>query len=105
MKHKKILNSLILLLSAALLISCEESTGPDNSKDPKPPGYQEEIPWPSLADSPWPMYHHDPQNTGRTNYSGPFSISSITEIKSAITATNVILSEDSSFFITIRKSL
>jgi hypothetical protein len=39
--------------------------------EPKPPGYQEDIPWPSLADSPWPMYQHDPQNTGRSKYKGP----------------------------------
>lgn len=32
---------------------------------------QEQIPWPSLADSPWPMFHHDPQATGRSQYVGP----------------------------------
>ena len=32
---------------------------------------QANIPWPSLADSPWPMYHHDPQSTGRSQYKGP----------------------------------
>jgi len=37
----------------------------------KPEGYQEDIPWPSLADSPWPMCFHDPQATGRTKYKGP----------------------------------
>jgi len=36
-----------------------------------PPGYQEDIPWPSLADSPWPMNHHDPQSTGRSKFVGP----------------------------------
>jgi sugar lactone lactonase YvrE len=71
MRQKTILNSLILLLTAALLFSCEESTGPDNGGDPKPPGYQEEIPWPSLADSPWPIHHADPQNTGRSDLTGP----------------------------------
>ncbi|NWF49891.1 MAG: PQQ-like beta-propeller repeat protein, partial [Ignavibacteriaceae bacterium] len=39
--------------------------------EPKPPGYQEDIPWPSLADSPWPMNHADPQSTGRSKYVGP----------------------------------
>lgn len=34
---------------------------------------QEYIPWPSLADSPWPMYRHDPQGTGRSQYPGPQS--------------------------------
>lgn len=32
---------------------------------------QGEIPWPSLADSPWPMAKHDPQLTGRSPYLGP----------------------------------
>jgi outer membrane protein assembly factor BamB len=32
---------------------------------------QQDIPWPSLADSPWPMQHHDPQHTGRSPYRGP----------------------------------
>ena len=32
---------------------------------------QEEIHWPSLANSPWPMHMHDPQHTGRSPYSGP----------------------------------
>jgi len=32
---------------------------------------QIDITWPSLADSPWPMYHHDPQATGRSQYKGP----------------------------------
>ncbi|MEE9464321.1 MAG: PQQ-binding-like beta-propeller repeat protein [Candidatus Neomarinimicrobiota bacterium] len=32
---------------------------------------QEHIPWPSLADTPWPMYRHDPQGTGRSQYVGP----------------------------------
>lgn len=66
MRHKKIINMLILLLTAALLFSCEESTGPDNGDEQKPPGYQEDIPWPSLADSPWPMSNGNPQNTGRS---------------------------------------
>jgi hypothetical protein len=54
---------LFLLL---MLLSCKENpTTP--SEEPKPPGYQEDIPWPSLADSPWPMYRGNPQYTGRAN--------------------------------------
>jgi hypothetical protein len=51
-------------------ISCEKSTDPIETDKP-PPGYQEDIPWPSLANSPWPMAHHDPQNTGRSKLWGP----------------------------------
>lgn len=32
---------------------------------------QNEIPWPTLAKSPWPMAHKDPQSTGRSAYKGP----------------------------------
>lgn len=34
-------------------------------------GLQEDIPWPTLADSPWPMSHKDPQSTGRSEFKGP----------------------------------
>ncbi len=62
---------LVLLLGSVLLFtSCKES-----SVAPKPvqnpPGYQVDVSWPSLADSPWPIYRHDPQNTGRSKYAGP----------------------------------
>jgi outer membrane protein assembly factor BamB len=32
---------------------------------------QQQIPWPTLMDSPWPMIKHDPQGTGRSPYTGP----------------------------------
>jgi outer membrane protein assembly factor BamB len=32
---------------------------------------QVDIPWPTLADSPWSMMSHDPQATGRSPYVGP----------------------------------
>src|SRR3989339_841327 len=35
------------------------------------PQQQIDIPWPTLAKSPWPMIAHDPQITGRSPYSGP----------------------------------
>lgn len=63
---------IVLLLSTAMgviMMSCKESG--TNPPEEKPPGYQEDIPWPSLADSPWPMNHHDPQNTGRSKFNGP----------------------------------
>jgi len=33
--------------------------------------HQQQIPWPTLMDSPWPMIKHDPQATGRSPYVGP----------------------------------
>ncbi len=32
---------------------------------------QNDIPWPSLANTGWPMHHHDPQFTGRSKWPGP----------------------------------
>ncbi|MCH8011874.1 MAG: PQQ-like beta-propeller repeat protein [Candidatus Marinimicrobia bacterium] len=57
----------LIFLSAA----CEKNPtdGDDNGIPTTMP--QEHIPWPSLADSPWPMYRHDPQGTGRSQYVGP----------------------------------
>ena len=62
--------SLTCVVIAVMLTSCEQNPTAPN-EPPKPPGYQEDIYWPSLADSPWPMDHHDPQNTGRSQYGGP----------------------------------
>jgi hypothetical protein len=64
---KKVLN--IFLIFLFILLGCKDkSTTP---KDELPLGYQKDINWPSLADSPWPMNHHDPQSTGRCKFSGP----------------------------------
>ena len=61
---------IILICGFFILISCHKKnptdTPPDDNSHP-----QVDIPWPSLADSPWPMYHHDPQSTGRSQYRGP----------------------------------
>ncbi|NWF50465.1 MAG: PQQ-like beta-propeller repeat protein [Ignavibacteriaceae bacterium] len=64
----------IIIAAAVSLISFTLTTcNPTEpiSPEPKPPGYQEDIPWPSLADSPWPMHHGNPQSNGRSKYLGP----------------------------------
>lgn len=61
----KYLTKFLLLISPIFFSSfeCSDSiTNPPNY----PPGYQLDIPWPSLADSPWPMYRGNPQSTGRS---------------------------------------
>ncbi len=66
---KSVMRKSIIILSIVsfLFIGCEEE--PTDSEEN--PYQQEHIPWPSLADSPWPMFHHDPQGTGRSQYVGP----------------------------------
>jgi outer membrane protein assembly factor BamB len=66
------LNYLLLVSIVLFHTSCQKSTEPVDNDIP-PPGYQEDIPWPSLADSPWPMNHGDPQSTGRSKYPGPMA--------------------------------
>lgn len=61
---KKILVALIIL---HMIISCNTNE-PDDIEITSP---QININWPSLADTPWPMNHHDPQSTGRSKYPGP----------------------------------
>ncbi|PIU45439.1 MAG: hypothetical protein COS95_03590 [Ignavibacteriales bacterium CG07_land_8_20_14_0_80_59_12] len=64
----------VLILSFALFsASCRK-----NSQLVAPPDtahfltkQQHEISWPGLANSPWPMFLHDAQHTGRSPYRGP----------------------------------
>ena len=68
MKKSKLM---ILIFFLTMIFSCQREKNPI-----KPPGGgnihpQADIPWPSLAKSPWPMHHHDPQSTGRSPYVGP----------------------------------
>lgn len=60
---------LISILILSFSFECQDNV--TDPPPPKPPGYQEEIYWPSLADSPWPINHGDPQSTGRSKYVGP----------------------------------
>jgi len=57
-----------MFIILVIMSACPDS--PTNPKDENP-YKQEPVDWPSLADSPWPMYRHDPQNTGRSEYLGP----------------------------------
>jgi len=57
--------SLSLLISFVIFTSCKEkvTNAPDT---PLPEGYQQDVLWPSLADSPWPIVFGDPQWTKRS---------------------------------------
>ncbi|MBZ0180052.1 MAG: PQQ-binding-like beta-propeller repeat protein [Melioribacteraceae bacterium] len=93
--------SIIFLFSSFLfsfIISCDST---DPKPPEKPPGYQEDIPWPSLADSPWPIYRGDPQCTGRSsiiqNTQGIIKWS----IDSLEVASGVIVQPDSTIIIAV----
>ncbi len=54
-----------LIITLLIFVTCDEDKVDTN------PFEQEHIEWPSLADSPWPIMHGDPQHTGRSQYAGP----------------------------------
>jgi outer membrane protein assembly factor BamB len=59
---------LLFILLSLLVASCtkDDITPPDDT-----PKKQVDIPWPSLAKSPWPMNHGNPQGNGRSSSYGP----------------------------------
>ena len=70
---KPLLAVALLLVLLLPILSCKKNNtivdpGPNNNWVTKP---QIDIPWPGLANSPWPMFLHDPQHTGRSPYRGP----------------------------------
>ena len=94
----------LLLTFLFLITGCkDEGTKPQEF----PPGYQQDIPWPSLADSPWPMNHHDPQSTGRSKYAGPISGIINWEIDSVYMKSGISIGPDSTIYFVsiIRKGL
>ena len=64
--------ALVVVFSIVYLISfgasCKKSATIDSYFVTKP---QHDIPWPSLANSPWPAARHDMQRTARSPYQGP----------------------------------
>jgi outer membrane protein assembly factor BamB len=72
MKNAKQHVAAMVLLVLVLNLSCDHSTAIVSNGASIPSQMpQVDIPWPSLANSPWPMYLHDPQHTGRSPYRGP----------------------------------
>ena len=68
MKKSKLM---ILIFFLTMIFSCQREKNPVT-----PPGGgnihpQVAIPWPSLADSPWPIAHGNMQCTGRSSFKGP----------------------------------
>ncbi len=95
---KTVTSSFILLILFAnlfLLTACEDEI---TQPTPKPPGYQEDIPWPSLADSPWPRYHGNSQNNGRTTFYGPISGSLYKDVKIPLITSGIVVGADSNIY-------
>ena len=61
----------LFIFSLALLFyGCKQSTEPTPPLVQNPPGYQEDVPWPGLADSPWPSTIANSQRTCRSKSLG-----------------------------------
>jgi len=68
-KHFKVTYSFIFSMS--LLLFCCKDKGGTITVPGEQLGAQHYADWPGLANSPWPMFMHDPQHTGRSPYKGP----------------------------------
>ncbi len=95
---KKIVNY-FLLLSPILFTSFECSDSITNPPE-YPEGYQFDIPWPSLADSPWPTFHGTIQSTGRSNYVGPQNGLIVDTILANNIQGGIVLGNDSTLYFT-----
>ena len=86
-----------LLISIVIFTSCKEKvTNPPDI--PLPEGYQQDIPWPSLADSPWPINHGDPQSTGRSKFVGPLLGVLNKVVETLELNSGIVIGKDSSIF-------
>jgi len=56
------------LLAVFLAFACQKKNSTEPGDENIHP--QQDIPWPSLADSPWPITHGDAQCSGRSNFRG-----------------------------------
>ncbi len=91
MKREKFLLITTLLVSL-FVVACPKPPEEDVIVNPYE---QHPIDWPSLADSPWPMFHHDPQSTGRSEFVGPVSTPSVRKILANPSESGVVVGYDS----------
>lgn len=90
----------VFLLLCPILFSSFECSDSITSPPNYPPGYQYDIPWPSLANSPWPTFHGDIQSTGRSKYKGPQSGIITDTILADNLEGGIVIGNDSTIFYT-----
>jgi outer membrane protein assembly factor BamB len=79
----------------------DESTGPSGNQS----GYQTEINWPSLANSPWPALHKDMQRTGRSPYTGPSQGIISTRVSANNMQAGAVFGTDAIFYYPVNQKL
>lgn len=92
---------IILISALLLLLSCHKKspTGPPNDNIHP----QMDIPWPSLANSPWPITHGDAQCTGRSKFKGPREgkfVWAFSEEDFIFEESGIVIGEDSAIYFT-----
>lgn len=93
---------IFFLLLAAMSASCTKNNGVTN---PPSSSRQQNIAWPSLAATHWPMHQHDPQQTGRSSLAGPATAPRLLWSLDVPMTSAVALKSDSTLVITSRKAL
>ena len=88
--------SLIILLTLGF-VGCKQSTEPTQPKQ-NPPGYQEDVPWPSLADSPWPTHRGNMLNNGLTFKTGDILLKKTTKIKTTEITSSLVIKDTLIYF-------
>jgi len=99
-------STLSLFILVPFLLACardKKALGPEPETPSNIPSTmpQTDILWPSLANSPWPMAHHDPQLTSRSPHRGPQNgemewVSKVREL--GRTRTGVIIGTDGTLY-------
>ena len=87
---------LIPILAIIFMIGCPAPDKDDPIPETNP---QVNIPWPSLGDTPWPMHHHDPQSTGRSQYAGPSAGIIDGQFYAGLSVSGITIGYDSTVFV------
>ncbi|MBI2416977.1 MAG: PQQ-like beta-propeller repeat protein [Ignavibacteriales bacterium] len=90
---------LFFVFSILFVAGCKDEITKPSQKG-NPPGYQVDIAWPSLSKSSWPVYHADPQNTGRVKTGSTVSGYLYKNIPALNMECGIITGNDSMFFFT-----
>src|SRR3990172_7761054 len=102
---KKLITIIGALMVALTLVNFQCNENIVEPPPGNPPGYQSDIPWPSLADSPWPIYRGDPFGRGLSNGLGANSGIIDWEIDTVMALSGITLGEDSTVYVCIRSIL
>jgi outer membrane protein assembly factor BamB len=95
---------LVGLVSVLLMVACQQKNPSAPPKETIHP--QVDIPWPSLANSPWPAAHGSIQCTGRSKYRGPREGKvcwTFSEEKFRNEISGVVIGEDSTIYFSAKR--